>query len=186
MLSVPGRGPEKIDSLAHRVQLNYPQARVVHRLDCYTSGIMLFAFGIEMQRELNRQFHDREVNKEYVALVHGVVKQDGGIMDQPMRLDVDNRPIQIIDYEQGKPCETHWSVIERMETTTRLLLKPITGRSHQLRVHCRELGYPIVGDHFYGIPEDSDASVMLLHAQRLAFMHPAYGDDIVVEVAPDF
>ena len=98
MLSVPGRGPEKIDSLAHRVQLNFPSARVVHRLDCYTSGVMLFAFGIEMQRELNRQFHDREINKEYVALVHGVVREDSGTMDQPMRLDVDNRPIQIIDY----------------------------------------------------------------------------------------
>ena len=186
MLSVPGRGPEKIDSLAHRVQLNYPEAKVVHRLDCYTSGVMLFAFGIEMQRELNRQFHDREVNKEYVALVHGVVKEDSGIMDQPMRLDVDNRPIQIIDYEQGKACETHWQVIERLEKTTRVLLKPITGRSHQLRVHCMFLGYPIVGDHFYGIAEDAEAEVMLLHAQRLEFMHPASGDRIVVEAPCDF
>ena len=186
MLSVPGRGPEKIDSLAYRVQCHYPEAKVVHRLDCYTSGVMLFALGIDNQRELNRQFRDREVDKEYVAMLHGVVEQENGIMDQPMRLDVDNRPIQIIDYEQGKACETHWQVIERLEKMTRVLLKPITGRSHQLRVHCMVLGYPIVGDHFYGITEDAEAKIMLLHAQRLEFMHPASGDRLVVEAPCDF
>ena len=186
MLSVPGRGPEKIDSLAHRVQCHYPDAKVVHRLDCYTSGVMLFALGIENQRELNRQFHDREVNKEYVALVHGVIKEEGGIMNQPMRLDVDNRPIQIVDYEQGKACETHWSVIRRFDDTTRVLLKPVTGRSHQLRVHCMVLGYPIVGDHFYGIDEDADAEVMFLHAEKIEFMHPASGDRMMVEAPCGF
>jgi len=186
MLSVPGRGPEKIDSLAHRVQCHYPEAKVVHRLDCYTSGVMVFALGIEMQRELNRQFRDREVDKEYVAMVHGVIEEEGGKMDQPMRLDVDNRPIQIIDYEQGKPCETHWRVIERTAKTTRLLLKPVTGRSHQLRVHCAELGYPIVGDHFYGIEDDADAQVMLLHAQRLEFTHPVSGERVVIIVPCGF
>lgn len=183
MLSVPGRGPEKIDSLAHRVQNHFPDAKVVHRLDCYTSGVMLFAIGIDVQRELNRQFRDREIDKEYVAMVHGVIKEESGVMDQPMRLDVDNRPVQIVDYEQGKPCETHWRVIERSDNSTRLKLVPITGRSHQLRVHCRELGYPIVGDHFYGLVEDKDASVMLLHAERLEFTHPMSRERVVV-VAP--
>lgn len=186
MLSVPGRGPEKIDSLAHRVQAHYPDAKVVHRLDCYTSGVMLFALGIENQREMNRQFRDREIDKEYVALVRGVVEEESGVMDQPMRLDVDNRPIQIVDYEQGKQCETRWSVIERGENDTRLRLIPITGRSHQLRVHCMVLGHPIIGDHFYGIAEDAEAEVMLLHAQRLEFTHPASGDRVAVEVAADF
>ena len=186
MLSVPGRGPEKIDSLAHRVQCHYPEAKVVHRLDCYTSGVMLFALGIENQRELNRQFRDREVDKEYIAMVRGVVDEESGVMDQPMRLDVDNRPIQIIDYEQGKPCETHWRVIERLSETTRLLLKPITGRSHQLRVHCMVMGYPIVGDHFYGIHDDADAEVMLLHAERIEFTHPSSGERVVVIAPCDF
>lgn len=183
MLSVPGRGPEKIDSLSHRVQSHYPEAKVVHRLDCYTSGVMLFALGIEVQRELNRQFRDREVDKEYVALVHGDVKEEAGVMDQPMRLDVDNRPIQIVDYEQGKACETHWRVLEKTDTHSRLLLRPVTGRSHQLRVHCMVLGHPIVGDHFYGIEEDADADTMLLHAERLEFTHPVGGERVVV-VAP--
>lgn len=186
MLSVPGRGPEKLDSLAHRVECHFPDAKVVHRLDCYTSGIMLFAIGIDMQRELHRQFREREVEKRYVALVHGLVEGESGVMDQPMRLDVDNRPIQIIDYEQGKPCETHWQVIERSADRTRLSLKPITGRSHQLRVHCKALGFPIVGDHFYGIAEDAEAELMLLHAQRLEFTHPVSRQRIVIETEPAF
>ena len=186
MLSVPGRGPEKLDSLAHRVLCHIPESKVVHRLDCYTSGVMLFAIGIEVQRELNRQFRDREVSKEYVAMVHGVVKEQSGIMDQPMRLDVDNRPIQIVDYEQGKPCETHWSVIETAAAKTRLLLQPITGRSHQLRVHCMVLGYPIIGDHFYGIDADADAKTMLLHAEKIEFTHPNTGERQAITAPCDF
>jgi len=172
MLSVPGRGADKQDSLALRVQQMFPDAKVVHRLDCHTSGVMLMAMGLDAQRELSRQFHDRETEKHYIAIVHGVLARDEGMTELAMRGDPDNRPLQILDEIHGKPALTRWRVIERHTDTTRLKLMPHTGRSHQLRVHCKAMGHAIVGDRLYGSEADAHEPRMLLHAEMLAFTHP--------------
>jgi tRNA pseudouridine32 synthase/23S rRNA pseudouridine746 synthase len=172
LLSVPGRGADKQDSLAYRVQQEFTQARVVHRLDCHTSGVMLMAHGLDMQRELSRQFHDRETEKQYVAIVHGVVRQDEGEIRLAMRGDPENRPIQILDEACGKQAITRWLVIDRYADTTRLKLFPYTGRSHQLRLHCKAIGHTIVGDRFYGEDADLLEPRLLLHAEALVFTHP--------------
>lgn len=171
LLSVPGLGPDKQDCLIKRLETLIPQAKVVHRLDCYTSGIMLFAIGIEMQRALSRIFHDRKIDKQYIALVRQWLEQDEGVIKFPMRCDIENRPRQIVDYEHGKSAVTHWQVLQRNSDFVRLLLKPETGRTHQLRVHCAAMGYPIIGDGLYGNDEIKQAR-MLLHADNLLFEHP--------------
>ena len=186
LLSVPGRGADKQDSLALRVQQIFPDAKVVHRLDCHTSGVMLMALGLDAQRELSRQFHDRETEKNYIAVVHGVVAQDEGRIELAMRCDWENRPAQIIDPEQGKPAITQWNVIERSETTTRLKLIPVTGRSHQLRLHCKTMGHSIVGDRLYGNESDQLEQRMLLHAETLAFNHPQSGDRMSITSGCEF
>jgi tRNA pseudouridine32 synthase/23S rRNA pseudouridine746 synthase len=186
LLSVPGRGADKQDSLAQRVQQQFADARVVHRLDCHTSGVMLMARGPDAQRELSRQFHDRETEKHYIAIVHGHVVQDAGVIDLAMRCDIDNRPLQILDAIHGKPSLTHWAVIERNAETTRLKLLPITGRSHQLRVHCRAVGHAIIGDRLYGNEADLLAARMLLHAQLLAFNHPRNAQRMVITAECEF
>lgn len=176
MLSVPGRGEDKQDSVASRLQQLYSDIRVVHRLDCHTSGLMLLARGLDMQRRLSRLFHDRQVHKRYVALVEGAVEQQQGLVDIPLRGDPDNRPVQVVDYLNGRPAQTRWRLQEIREDpsgvhTSRLLLFPVTGRTHQLRVHCMAMGHPIVGDRLYnGAGERSPR--MMLHAERLEFIHP--------------
>lgn len=172
LLSVPGRGVDKLDSLAWRAQQIFVDAKVVHRLDCHTSGVMLMARGLDAQRELSRQFHDRETEKQYIAVVRGCVEQDEGVIELAMRCDPDNRPLQVLDEIHGKPSLTRWMVIDRNAETTRLKLTPITGRSHQLRVHCRAIGHAIVGDRLYGNEADMHEPRMLLHAQMLSFTHP--------------
>ena len=171
LLSVPGLGPDKQDCLISRLQQLVPEAKVVHRLDCYTSGIMLFAVGIEMQRALSRIFHDRKINKQYIAVVRDWLDEDEGVIKFPMRCDIDDRPRQIVDYEHGKSAITHWQVLQRSDDAVRLLLKPETGRTHQLRVHCAAMGYPIIGDGLYGRDENKQPR-MLLHADNLIFEHP--------------
>jgi tRNA pseudouridine32 synthase / 23S rRNA pseudouridine746 synthase len=171
LLSVPGLGPDNQDCLISRLQQLIPEAKVVHRLDCYTSGIMLFAIGIEMQRALSRIFHDRKINKQYIAVVRDWLDEDEGVIKFPMRCDIDDRPRQIVDYEHGKSAITHWQVLQRKEDSVRLLLKPETGRTHQLRVHCAAMGYPIIGDGLYGC-DKSRQPRMLLHADNLIFKHP--------------
>ena len=177
VLSVPGRGEDKQDCIVSRLQQGFNDVRVVHRLDCHTSGVMLLAIGLEMQRYLSRLFHDREIEKCYVALVRGIVEQSSGIIDMPLRGDPENRPIQVIDYVNGKHAQTRWQLL-RYENTgaikpmSRLQLRPVTGRTHQLRVHCMALGYPIVGDLLYNDTDGSDAERMMLHAERLEFIHP--------------
>lgn len=177
LLSVPGLGPDKQDCMISRLNTVLPDAKVVHRLDCYTSGIMLFATGIEMQRALSKVFHDRRIKKEYIAVVRQWFEQPQGVIKFPMRCDIDNRPMQIVDYEHGKPAITHWQVIQRDLDNVRLLLKPETGRTHQLRVHCSAMGFPIVGDGLYGDDEVKQPR-MLLHADNLQFIHPVTGDDM--------
>lgn len=186
LLSVPGRGPDKQDSLASRVQQMFADAKVVHRLDCHTSGVMLMALGIDAQRELSRQFHDRETDKEYIAIVRGRVAEQRGVIELAMRLDPDNRPVQVLDATQGKPAETHWCVIERNHETTRMQLIPVTGRSHQLRLHCKAIGHSIVGDRLYGNEQDRHETRMLLHAQMLAFTQPLTGKRIAVTSQCEF
>ena len=171
LLSVPGLGPDKQDCMISRLLQLIPDAKVVHRLDCYTSGIMLFAIGIEMQRALSRTFHDRKINKEYIAIVNQWFEEQQGVIRFPMRCDIDNRPHQIVDYEHGKSAITYWQVLQRSPDSVRLLLKPETGRTHQLRVHCAAMGHPIIGDGLYGNDEIKQPR-MLLHADNLLFEHP--------------
>ncbi len=185
LLSVPGIGPEKQDCAIARLLEIEATAKVVHRLDCYTSGIMIFAIGIEMQRALSKIFHDRKIQKEYVALVYDWLPEDSGVIKFPMRCDIDNRPCQIVDYEHGKAATTYWQVIERGKRYTRLLLKPETGRTHQLRVHCAAMEYPIAGDQLYG-PEPSLETRMMLHAESLSFQHPVSGKDLLLKSPVEF
>ncbi len=171
LLSVPGIGPDKQDCMISRLSAVIHDAKVVHRLDCYTSGIMLFAIGKEMQRALNRIFHDRKIDKEYIAVVRQWLDENNGVIKFPMRCDIDDRPRQIVDYEHGKAAVTYWQVMNRDKDSVKLLLKPETGRTHQLRVHCKAMGYPIIGDGLYSDDEVKQPR-MLLHADNLLFNHP--------------
>ena len=171
LLSVPGLGPDKQDCMISRLLTLIPETKVVHRLDCYTSGIMLFAIGIDMQRALSRIFHDRKIQKQYIAVVRKWFDEDEGVIKFPMRCDIDDRPRQIVDYEHGKAAVTYWETSQRSAESVRLLLKPETGRTHQLRVHCKAMGYPIIGDGLYG-NDESKQPRMLLHADNLMFEHP--------------
>jgi tRNA pseudouridine32 synthase/23S rRNA pseudouridine746 synthase len=185
LLSVPGLGPDKKDCMISRLEKLVPEAKVVHRLDCYTSGIMLFAIGIEMQRALSRIFHDREIEKQYVAVVRDWFDEEQGVIKFPMRCDIDDRPRQIVDYEHGKAATTFWQVLRRDHDSVRLLLKPETGRTHQLRVHCSAMGHPIIGDGLYGddrVPQPR----MLLHADKLSFSHPVTAEKMHLSAACEF
>ena len=186
LLSVPGLGAENQDSVATRMQVLNPEVRIVHRLDCLTSGVMLLALGVKMQRELSRQFHDRKTGKQYVAVVRGTFDEQSGVVDVPMRGDPDDRPRQLVDHNHGKPSSTQWSVVSRDKDQTRLLLKPITGRTHQLRIHCIELGHIIVGDTLYGDEREQQEARMLLHAETISFFHPATGEAMTLTAACDF
>lgn len=176
VLSVPGRGPDKQDSVISRVQQSQPTARIVHRLDCATSGLMVLAQTADSHRELSRQFHDREVSKRYIAVVAGHLAESEGEVNLPLMTDWPNRPRQMVSAE-GKQALTYYKEIEKLEfgavTATRVELKPITGRSHQLRVHMLALGHPILGDNLYAEGEVLAASPrLLLHAQSLVFKDP--------------
>ncbi|MDO5610618.1 MAG: RluA family pseudouridine synthase [Pseudomonadota bacterium] len=178
LLSVPGRLPENRDCLISRVQAIYPDALTVHRLDQVTSGLVVFGRGATMQRALSMQFERREVEKRYVALVEGVIEDDGGEIDLPLICDWPNRPRQKVDFDIGKPSLTRWRVLARDPSRgqTRVELEPVTGRSHQLRVHLAAMGHPIVGDAFYGAAE---AGRVCLHATKLALQHPERGERMV-------
>ncbi|HJN71129.1 MAG TPA: RluA family pseudouridine synthase, partial [Phycisphaerales bacterium] len=173
LLSVPGIGVEKRDCVAVRVASAVEGARIVHRLDRDTSGVMIMANDKDSHRELSRQFQDREVQKTYEAIVFGLVNDDSGVIDLPIRKDMENRPRQCVDHEQGKPSLTNWKVLERMGDRSRLALYPKTGRSHQLRLHLREIGNPILGDDLYATSDQqSMAPRLLLHAVSLTVVHP--------------
>jgi len=176
LLSVPGRAVEHRDSLFTRLAQQQADLRVVHRLDMDTSGVMVLACGLEAQRDLSRQFEKKTVEKRYCALVDGHVMDEQGAVDLPLRCDWPNRPLQMVDPVEGKKALTHWTVLERCEDWTRLQLTPITGRSHQLRVHCRELGHVILGDRFYGDARTiAKKERLCLHAQTLSINHPITG-----------
>ena len=178
LLSVPGRGDEKQDCLISRVQLTHPSALIVHRLDMATSGILVLALDKESHRLLSQQFQQRAISKQYVAVVKGQLKAEEGMIDMPMICDWPNRPKQMIDMEQGKPAQTQYEVLEYASAndTSRLLLKPITGRTHQLRLHCQYLGHPILGDELYGdSASKKSSSRLLLHASMISFEHVQTG-----------
>lgn len=186
LLSVPGLGPDKQDCMISRLAERVPEAKVVHRLDCYTSGLMLFAIGIEMQRAFSRIFHDRKIEKQYIAVVKQWFDEDEGVIKFPMRCDIDNRPYQIVDYEHGKSAITYWQVLQRNNDSVRLLLKPETGRTHQLRVHCLAMGFPIIGDGLYGGDDDVKQPRMLLHADNVVFEHPVTHKKMCLSASCDF
>ena len=188
LLSVPGRGPDKQDCLSARVQANYPDALIVHRLDYDTSGIILMALHKPAQSKISRIFQEREISKTYTAVVFGQPDDNAGSIDLPMRCDYERRPLQIIDHEQGKQALTHWKVLQTNDdNTSRIELKPHTGRSHQLRLHMQCLGYPILGDNLYGTTETHSMSPrLLLHATQLSFKQPFTDQFIDIICQPAF
>jgi tRNA pseudouridine32 synthase/23S rRNA pseudouridine746 synthase len=187
LLSVPGRGPEKQDCLVSRLAVEYGVVLAVHRLDWETSGLMVLARNKMAHRVLSIQFEQREVFKQYTAVVYGRVEAQQGEVDLPLICDWPNRPRQMVDMEKGKPSLTRWEVLEQDDERTRLRLSPVTGRSHQLRVHMLSMGHPILGDPLYARGEAlTMAGRMLLHATMLGFRHPCTGDVLKFESIPPF
>jgi tRNA pseudouridine32 synthase / 23S rRNA pseudouridine746 synthase len=183
LLSVPGRGSDLADSALLRLRNVYPDVESVHRLDQDTSGVLLFAKNLEMQRKMQRCFEERKTRKTYIAVVAGNVQQDAGTIDLPLWGNPDLRPKQVVDEVRGKPAVTEFQVVERSDGRSRIIFQPITGRTHQLRVHAAiGLGCPIVGDRLYGWPPnpqswgDLDKMRLHLHAQQLEFAHPIGGE----------
>lgn len=177
LLSVPGRGEERQDCLAARVQALYPDALIVHRLDMATSGLILLARGAEMHRRMSLAFEKRTVSKRYVALVHGHVAQDAGEIALPLICDWENRPRQMVDHARGRHALTRYRIAARSgageDAVSRVELQPVTGRSHQLRVHLTAIGHAIVGDPLYAPPASAARHPrMHLHATSIAFIHP--------------
>ena len=197
LLSVPGRGPDKQDCLASRVQAIYPEALVVHRLDQDTSGLLVMARGIEAQRRMSRLFETRQVDKRYVAVVAGQPERtqqavpanaDGWrTIDGPILLDWERRPLHIV-HPDGKPARSRWRALQSSHSdsfsASLIELEPVTGRTHQLRVHLQSIGHPMLGDSLYAPPDIKALSPrLLLHAQELAFVHP-FTDQALAFKAP--
>jgi tRNA pseudouridine32 synthase / 23S rRNA pseudouridine746 synthase len=199
LLAVPGRGADKQDCLSVRIQKEFPDALVVHRLDMATSGLMVFARGAEIQRHLSQMFREHDVAKRYVALVQGRVEAPTGEVNLPIAADWPNRPLRKIDVDKGKPALTRYKVLsyenktastplrdtqcESILETSRVELEPVTGRTHQLRVHMAAIGHPIVGDALYGVQV---ADRMMLHACSLRFIHPVNGTLLDLQSASPF
>lgn len=187
LLSVPGRGPDKQDCLSARVQAQFPDAMIVHRLDQATSGLLAMARGAAMQRALSMAFAARAVAKRYVAVVAGRLAapaEEWGEIDLPIIVDWPNRPRRVVDHALGKPSLTRWRVLgyDDAAGTTRVELEPVTGRSHQLRVHLAALGHPILGDELYAPDEVQVMSGrLLLHARSLALAHPVTSESLAFE-----
>jgi tRNA pseudouridine32 synthase / 23S rRNA pseudouridine746 synthase len=179
LLAVPGLGPENCDNLTDRLRQEFPEALLVHRLDRDTSGLIVFARDIDSQRYLSRQFQHRQAEKIYIAIVCGSVEADMGRLELPLKRDFARPPRHRVDAVHGKPATTEWRVLERSADRTRVELKPLTGRSHQLRVHMQQLGHPILGDKLYAGPEALNmAERLMLHAARLTIAHPTNGQPL--------
>lgn len=178
LLSVPGRHPALFDSLATRVQKQFPKALMINRLDKDTSGLVLMSLNRKAHAAIAAQFEARTTQKRYIAEVWGKVDKNEGFIDLPLAIDPDNKPRHRVDPENGKPAQTRWEVLERGENTTRLQLFPLTGRTHQLRVHMKAIGHVILGDAFYADgPARAAADRLMLHAQDIGFTHPD-GNDV--------
>lgn len=175
LLSVPGRGEDRADCLIERLRGAFPTILLVHRLDLDTSGVMVFGLTPHAQRHLSRQFEERKTKKAYVARLWGRLQPKTGTVDLPLIVDWPNRPRQKVDREQGRPARTDWRVIRASDRETRVRLSPVTGRSHQLRVHMAELGHPILGDPLYAAGAAADFPRLMLHAESLRFKHPETG-----------
>lgn len=177
MLSNPGRDPAFYDSIYTRVQAGFADSHLIHRLDMATSGVIVLALNKAAERNIKIQFQDRRTEKVYYARAFGSIEQDSGTIDLPLICDWPNRPKQKVCFDDGKPSVTHYQVLERSNDTSLVRLRPITGRSHQLRVHLLALGHPILGDGFYA---HQDAKAMAprlqLHAAELSFFHPRSGE----------
>ena len=187
LLTVPGKDPKHADCLIARINRVFPTAKIVHRLDMATSGIICLAMHKEAHRNLSIQFQDRKTAKRYIARVFGKLEQETGSVDLPLICDWPNRPKQMVDHDNGKPSLTHFKVLEHEQNATRVELTPITGRSHQLRVHMLSLGHPILGDKLYAHPEAfAMAPRLQLHAEMLTLAHPASGETLIFEAAPEF
>jgi len=189
LLTVPGRRPEHLDSVFVRLQKKHPDVLIIHRLDMSTSGLMVLARNAEAQRNLSKQFEQRQVNKKYLAVVSGQLMPGAGDIDLPLICDWPNRPKQMVDLEQGKPALTRYQVqsYDKNSESSRVELSPVTGRTHQLRVHMQALGHPILGDDLYAdekIYRQSDR--LLLHACQLEFSHPQTGQKVAFSLPAPF
>jgi len=179
LLSVEGRPETHKDCLISRAKEQFPSATVVHRLDRDTSGVIIMALHIESHRHISKQFETRQTDKTYEARLHGVVQQDRGTVNLPLIVDWPNRPRQKVDHVEGREAITHWEVLDREENATRVAFYPVTGRSHQLRVHALSLGHPILGDTIYGDGEViTGADRLQLHARTLELFHPETGEKL--------
>jgi tRNA pseudouridine32 synthase / 23S rRNA pseudouridine746 synthase len=188
LLSVPGRGEGMDDCLASRAQAEFPEALMVHRLDMATSGLLVLARGKEMHRQLSIQFQDRQVEKRYLAIVADRLNSEYGEIDLPLICDWPNRPRQKVDFDVGKPSLTGYRLISHdpIADTSRVELSPVTGRSHQLRVHMAALGHPILGDDLYGGAAFERSARLLLHAMDLGMPHPLSGTMLHFHCAAPF
>jgi tRNA pseudouridine32 synthase/23S rRNA pseudouridine746 synthase len=181
MLSIKGSRPEKGLSLIEILQQDFPSASIVHRLDMDTSGVMIIPINKMAHRSISKQFQDRETKKRYEAVVYGVMQQDSGEINESLIADKDNPPKQKVDNENGKPSKTLFEVTKRTDKFSKVSLTPVTGRSHQLRVHLLSLGYPIVGDSLYSTGDAFNAADRLqLHSCMIQFKHPITKKDIEV------
>ena len=192
LLCVPGRGPDKQDCLSARAQQQWPGALIVHRLDQATSGLVLMARHIDAQRSLSHAFAERQVHKRYQAVVWGLLAAQEDAWNEinlPIAADWERRPLRVIDPANGKPSLTRWRLLGNHPAngTSRIELEPVTGRTHQLRVHMAAVGHPILGDALYAPAEvQAMAPRLLLHASHLAFAHPSTGEPLALEWAADF
>ena len=175
LLSVPGRGEDRADCLIARLRVAFPTVLLVHRLDLDTSGVMVFGLTPHAQRHLSKQFEERRTKKTYVARLWGRLQPATGRVDLPLIVDWPNRPRQKVDHAEGRAAQTDWRVVKASDTETRVRLMPLTGRSHQLRVHMAELGHPILGDPLYASGAAAAFPRLMLHAESLRFKHPETG-----------
>ena len=186
LLSVPGKDPGKEDCLIDRLRRVFPEVLLVHRLDCDTSGVMVFALNKAAQGNLGQQFEKRQTKKVYLARLWGLLEPKEGTVDLPLCVDWPNRPRQHVNHEQGKPAITDWRVQRHDGKTTRVRLMPLTGRSHQLRVHMLSLGHPILGDPIYATGEALEYPRMMLHAESLRLRHPETGKSLTYSATVPF
>lgn len=190
LLSVPGRGPEKQDCLARRLEQAWGPLLVVHRLDRDTSGVILFARTPAAQQSLSRQFETRRVEKRYLAVAIGRLAETSGVIDLPVAKDFARPPRHRVDYTHGRPAVTHWRTLGGDQQRTRLELRPVTGRSHQLRVHLAAVGHPIFGDRLYSVPDEilppTAGKRLHLHACRLSVEHPELASPLEIACASPF
>lgn len=188
LLSVPGRGEDKADCLVSRVQAVFADAMIAHRLDMDTSGLLVLARGPAMQKKLFEMFRERKVSKRYQAVVAGVLQEKEGEVDLPLIVDWPNRPRQKVDFQEGKPSLTRFRrlTVDAAADSSRVELEPVTGRTHQLRVHMAAIGHPILGDELYAGLAQERAERLLLHASRLEFRHPITDEALRFESPPPF